>query len=171
MLYGYYSGAYFGRNVASVTANVVATGAGASGTCAVTTNFGYGFGSGSSVLNTGASGTCPAAPGGSANSADRVLYEPTFGDNPDHVEKSELRRPQAHHPILLRVAGALVCRDRPAEYRTHQHGVHRPPLRFAIAWAARTSKEAKNSKAAAGIPALPWSFVFLKWGRLQPVGG
>jgi hypothetical protein len=79
MLYGYYSGAYFGRNVASVTANVVATGAGASGTCAVTTNFGYGFGSGSSVLNTGASGTCPAAPGGSANSADRALYEPTFG--------------------------------------------------------------------------------------------
>ena len=79
MLYGYYSGAYFGRNVASVTTNVAATGAGASGTCAVTTNFGYGFGPGSSVLNTGATGTCPATPGGSANSADRALYEPTFG--------------------------------------------------------------------------------------------
>jgi hypothetical protein len=79
MIYGYYSGAYFGRNVSSVTANVAATGAGASGTCAVTTNFGYGFGPGSSVLNTGATGTCPAAPGGSASSADRALYEPTFG--------------------------------------------------------------------------------------------
>jgi hypothetical protein len=79
MIYGYYSGAYFGRDVASVTANVAATGTGATGTCAVTTNSGYGFGPGSSVLNTGAAGTCPAAPGGSANTADRFLYEPTFG--------------------------------------------------------------------------------------------
>jgi hypothetical protein len=79
IIYGYYSGAYFGRNVDSVVTTVAATGAGASGNCTVTTNFGYGFGKGSSVLNTGATGTCPAVPGGSSNSANRYLYEPTFG--------------------------------------------------------------------------------------------
>ncbi len=75
MLYGYYSGAYFGRNVASVVTTPAPTSG--VGTCTVTTNFGYGFNPGSSV----ATGTavCPAAPGGSANSADRALYEPTFG--------------------------------------------------------------------------------------------
>jgi len=77
MLYGYYSGAYFGRNVASVVTTPTPTNGAAAGTCTVTTNFGYGFKPGSSV----ATGTavCPAAPGGSANSADRALYEPTFG--------------------------------------------------------------------------------------------
>jgi hypothetical protein len=78
MLYGYGSGAYFGKDVATVvsTVNTPATGT-ATGTCTVTTNFGYGFGPGSSVLATG-TGTC-TAPGGSSNSANRYLYEPTIG--------------------------------------------------------------------------------------------
>jgi hypothetical protein len=50
MLYGYYSGAYFGRNYSSSTA----------GTPPVVTLSGYGY-------------------PGSANSANRFLYEPTFG--------------------------------------------------------------------------------------------
>ncbi len=79
VIYAYDSGAYFGRNVDTVVTTVAATGAGASGNCTVKTNYGYGFGKGSSVLNTGATGTCPAAPAGSANSADRYLFEPTIG--------------------------------------------------------------------------------------------
>jgi hypothetical protein len=79
VIYAYYSGAYFGRNYDAVTTNVAATGSGASGTCAVTTYYGYGFGAGTSVLNTGASGTCPAAPAASANNNNRYLFEPTFG--------------------------------------------------------------------------------------------
>ncbi len=79
MIYGYYSGAYFGKNVNSVTTTVNATGTGASGTCSVTTNYGYGFGPGSSVLNAGATGTCPATPGGFTGNANRYIYEPTFG--------------------------------------------------------------------------------------------
>jgi hypothetical protein len=78
VLYGYYSGAYFGRDVNAVVSTAPATGAGASGTCTVTTNFGYGFGPGTSVLNPGATGTC-AAPGGSNNNANRYMYEPTVG--------------------------------------------------------------------------------------------
>jgi hypothetical protein len=77
MLYGYYSGAYFGRNVNTLVTTAASTGAGASGTCTVTTNSGYGFRPGTSVLTTG-TGTC-AAPGGSNNSSDRYLFEPTFG--------------------------------------------------------------------------------------------
>ena len=74
MLYGYYSGAYFGRNVTSVVTTVAGTG----GPCTVTTHAGYGFYPGTSVpVGTGT--TCPAAPAGSPNSADRYLYEPTFG--------------------------------------------------------------------------------------------
>jgi hypothetical protein len=79
VLYGYYSGAYFGKDVNAVVTTPNATGAGASGTCTVTTNFGYGFGPGSSVLNPGATGTCPAVPGGSNNNANRYFYEPTVG--------------------------------------------------------------------------------------------
>ena len=79
VLYAYYSGAYFGRNYDAITTNVAATGTGASGTCAVTTNYGYGFGPGTSVLNTGAAGTCPAAPAGSKNNNNRFDFEPTFG--------------------------------------------------------------------------------------------
>jgi hypothetical protein len=79
LIYGYYSGAYFGRNVGSVLTSVNATGAGATGKCDVITNSGYGFGPGSSVLETGAVGTCPGVPGGSPNSANRYMYEPTFG--------------------------------------------------------------------------------------------
>jgi hypothetical protein len=78
VMYGYYSGAYFGKDVNAVVTTANATGAGASGTCTVTTNFGYGFGPGSSVLNPGATGTC-TAPGGSNNNANRYLYEPTVG--------------------------------------------------------------------------------------------
>ena len=76
VIYGYYSGAYFARDVNAV---VTTPNASISGTCTVTTNFGYGFGPGSSVLSPGASGTCPAAPGGSNNNANRYFYEPTAG--------------------------------------------------------------------------------------------
>lgn len=79
MIYGYYSGAYFARNFDATSVTVPATGTGATGNCIVTTNTGYGFNPGTSVLATGATGTCPAAPGGSPNSADRYIYEPTFG--------------------------------------------------------------------------------------------
>jgi len=79
IIYGYYSGAYFGKDVDSVTTTVNATGTGASGTCSVVTNYGYGFGPGTSTLNAGAVGTCPGAPGGSTNAANRYFYEPTFG--------------------------------------------------------------------------------------------
>jgi hypothetical protein len=77
VIYGYYSGAYFGRNVGAVSSIAAATGVGSPGVCAVTTNIGYGFYPGSSVLTSGG-GTC-TAPGGSPNSADRYIYEPTFG--------------------------------------------------------------------------------------------
>jgi hypothetical protein len=79
MIYGYYSGAYFGKDIGSVTTSVNATGTGASGTCTVVTNYGYGFGPGSSTLNAGAVGTCPATPGGFNGNANRYIYEPTFG--------------------------------------------------------------------------------------------
>jgi len=77
MLYGYYSGAYFGRNFGQVVTTPTPSNGSAAGTCTVTTNSGYGFYSGSSV----ATGTavCPAVPGGSNSSSDRYLYEPTFG--------------------------------------------------------------------------------------------
>jgi hypothetical protein len=75
MLYGYGSGAYFGRNFDSVVTTPAPTSG--VGTCTVTTNFGYGFGPGSSV----ATGTavCPAAPAASKNNNNRFLYEPTIG--------------------------------------------------------------------------------------------
>jgi hypothetical protein len=82
IVYGYYSGAYFGRDYNAITvANVAVTGTGATGTCTVTTNYGYGFGPGSSVLNPGSTGpaVCPAAPAGSANNNNRFIMEPTFG--------------------------------------------------------------------------------------------
>jgi hypothetical protein len=44
----------------------------------VNTNYGYGFGPGTSVVATPGTGSC-VAPTGSANSADRYLFEPTFG--------------------------------------------------------------------------------------------
>jgi hypothetical protein len=78
VIYAYYSGAYFGQNV---DRGVVGTAAstGGVGTCTVTGNFGYGnFGAGTSVLTSG-TGTCPSAPGASPNSANRYIYEPTFG--------------------------------------------------------------------------------------------
>ncbi len=77
LLYGYYSGAYFGRNVGQVVTTPTPTNGAAAGTCTVTTNSGYGFYPGTSV----ATGTavCPGTPGGSNNSTDRYLYEPTIG--------------------------------------------------------------------------------------------
>ena len=60
MFYGYYSGAYFGKNVASVTANAVHW-CRSHGHLHGHHQFGYGFGSGTSVLTPG-TGTCPAAP-------------------------------------------------------------------------------------------------------------
>jgi hypothetical protein len=74
LIYAYYSGAYFGRNVSSVTTTVAGTG----GNCTVTTNSGYGYYPGSSVPDAGVTG-CPATPGGSSSSANRYIYEPTFG--------------------------------------------------------------------------------------------
>jgi hypothetical protein len=79
LIYAYYSGAYFARNFDATVTSVAATGTSPTGNCIVTTNTGYGFGFGSSVLATGASGTCPAIPGASPNSADRYIFEPTFG--------------------------------------------------------------------------------------------
>lgn len=80
VIYAYYSGAYFGRNVGALAPVTSApTGAGATGTCTVTTNIGYGFNPGTSVRSAGGVGTCPAVPAGSSNSANRYLYEPTFG--------------------------------------------------------------------------------------------
>jgi len=69
VIYGYYSGAYFARNYNAVATNPTPT-------CTITTNYGYGFPQGTAV-NTG-TGPC-VAPGGSASSANRYLYEPTFG--------------------------------------------------------------------------------------------
>jgi hypothetical protein len=78
LIYGYYSGAYFGQNVSRGVVNTVA-GSTAGTVCTVTGNYGYGdFGKGSSVLTSG-TGTCPAAPGASPNSANRYIFEPTFG--------------------------------------------------------------------------------------------
>ncbi len=78
VIYGYYSGAYFGRNTDAIvtTVNTPATGT-VTGTCTVTTPSGYGFYPGSAVLASG-TGTC-TAPAGSPNSANRYIYEPTFG--------------------------------------------------------------------------------------------
>src|SRR6195256_2016464 len=78
VIYAYYSGAYFGRNTDAVvtTVNTPATGP-FTGTCTVTTPSGYGFYPGSAVLTSGM-GTC-TAPAGSPNSANRYIYEPTFG--------------------------------------------------------------------------------------------
>src|SRR6266566_3667292 len=64
VIYGYYSGAYFGRNTDAIVTTV-------------TTPSGYGFYPGSAVLASG-TGTC-TAPAGSPNSANRYIYEPTFG--------------------------------------------------------------------------------------------
>jgi hypothetical protein len=78
VFYAYYSGAYFGRNVGGIVTTPAATGAGSPGVCTVTVNSGYGFYPGSSVLTSGG-GTCPAVSGGSPNSDNRYLYEPTIG--------------------------------------------------------------------------------------------
>jgi hypothetical protein len=82
LIYAYYSGAYFARNVDATTSttNATTTSAGVTtntGTCTTVTNTGYGFGFGSSVLATG-SGTC-TVPGASPSSADRYIFEPTVG--------------------------------------------------------------------------------------------
>jgi hypothetical protein len=82
MIYGYYSGVYIARNVDATTSttNATTTSGGVTtntGTCTTVTNTGYGFNPGTSVLATG-TGTC-AVPAGSSNSADRYIFEPTFG--------------------------------------------------------------------------------------------
>jgi hypothetical protein len=80
LIYGYYSGAYFGQNVERGIVNTV-NAVGGTGTCTVTGNYGYGdFGKGSSVVATAGTGSCASlAPGGSPSSANRYIYEPTFG--------------------------------------------------------------------------------------------
>jgi hypothetical protein len=78
LIYAYYSGAYFGQNVDRNVVGTIAS-TGGVGSCTVTGNFGYGdFAAGTSLLTSGA-GTCPAAPGASPNSANRYIFEPTFG--------------------------------------------------------------------------------------------
>jgi hypothetical protein len=76
LLYGYGSGAYFGKAVYEQTTTPTPTNGAAAGTCIVTNFIGYGNGPGSSA----ATGTaiCPAAtaPNGNAN---RFMYEPTVG--------------------------------------------------------------------------------------------
>ncbi len=53
VMYGYYSGAYFAKDVVSVTSTATAPATGtATGTCTVVTNYGYGFGPGTSTLAT-----------------------------------------------------------------------------------------------------------------------
>jgi hypothetical protein len=79
LLYGYGSGAYFGRDTGAVVTTENATGTGATGTCSVTTFYGYGQGPGSAVLNTGASGTCAQPASNASSSANRFFYEPTLG--------------------------------------------------------------------------------------------
>ncbi|HTC63346.1 MAG TPA: hypothetical protein VK709_10925 [Candidatus Saccharimonadales bacterium] len=78
VIYGYYSGAYFAKDVNSITStvNTPATGT-PTGTCTDVTNYGYGFGPGSATLATG-TGTC-AIPGGFTGNANRYMYEPTAG--------------------------------------------------------------------------------------------
>jgi hypothetical protein len=80
LIYAYYSGAYFGQNVSRGIVNTV-NAVGGTGTCTVTGNYGYGdFGKGSSVVATPGTGSCASlAPGASPNSANRYIYEPTFG--------------------------------------------------------------------------------------------
>jgi len=76
LIYAYYSGAYFGQNVSRNFVNTITT---ATNVCTVTGNYGYGdFGAGTSVLTSG-TGACPAAPVASPNSANRYIFEPTFG--------------------------------------------------------------------------------------------
>jgi hypothetical protein len=75
LVYGYASGAYFGRNIGQVVTTSAATGG--TGTCTVTTFFGYGNGPGTSV-NSG-TGTCPAATNNASGNANRFMYEPSFG--------------------------------------------------------------------------------------------
>ena len=76
LIYAYYSGAYFGQNVSRNIGNTVTT---STNVCTVTGNYGYGdFGSGTSVITSG-SGTCPTAPVASPGTANRYIYEPTFG--------------------------------------------------------------------------------------------
>lgn len=79
LLYGYGSGAYFGRSVyEQVLTGQKTTGTGATGTCTVINFVGYGNGPGSATLDPGSTGTCPAATGASS-SANRFMYEPTIG--------------------------------------------------------------------------------------------
>ena len=79
LIYGYGSGAYFGRASYGVTTTENATGTGAAGTCTVTTYYGYGNPAGHAALNPGATGTCAAPANNASGSANRMFYEPTFG--------------------------------------------------------------------------------------------
>jgi len=80
LIYAYYSGAYFGQNVARGIINTV-NAVGGTGTCTVTGNYGYGdFGKGTSVVATAGTGSCASlVPVASPSSANRYIYEPTFG--------------------------------------------------------------------------------------------
>jgi hypothetical protein len=75
LLYGYGSGAYFGRD----TGQVVTTPAPTSGvgTCTITNFYGYGNTPGTSVAT--GSAVCPAATGTATGNANRFMYEPTIG--------------------------------------------------------------------------------------------
>jgi hypothetical protein len=82
VIYGYYSGAYFGQNVARNFTSTAAVNAGSgTGTCAVVGSYGYGdFAAGTSTISAGGTGSCTGSkPVGAPNSANRYLYEPTLG--------------------------------------------------------------------------------------------
>ncbi len=158
IIYGYYSGVYIARNVDATTSttNATTTSGGVTtntGTCTTVTNSGYGFYPGTSVLATG-SGTC-AVPGGSSNSADRYIYEPTIGYPPIPVEERELRRHPAHDSILIQLPCGVVCCARHSGHCPPVHGVHRPSLRFAV---ARAANQRIETRLQGSRFSLPWIF-------------
>jgi hypothetical protein len=80
LIYAYYSGAYFGQNVARGIVNTGIAGSTAGTLCTVTGNYGYGdFGKGTAVVTAGTGNCNSLVPGASPSSANRYIYEPTFG--------------------------------------------------------------------------------------------
>jgi hypothetical protein len=76
VIYAYYSGAYFGRNVGGIVTTPAPTSG--VGTCTNTSFIGYGFYQ-PTIVATGTA-VCPAATGNNpSSSANRYLYEPTIG--------------------------------------------------------------------------------------------
>ncbi len=118
VIYGYYSGAYFGRNTDAIvtTVNTPATGT-VTGTCTVTTPSGYGFYPGSAVLASG-TGTCtaPARRGllrpASRTPPIRAWYTSTSATTsrrPDHTDHSPMdEQPQGNRRNSRRCLGVFI---------------------------------------------------------------